>query len=565
MDVTDGAGPSSRSNWSTASVSVYQQSMSSTTTLPAAKPGRVSSLFSTARGSSVCISEQALQKSHQLLATASTSSTVEAAAANGSHTPATPSVRPAASSVYSTSVYSVEVGGLTTPRPVLSSGPTNGTTPRTSSLLRTAGGKNVLISDSAAKRGQHILSQAPASTDESIRTPRNAPNSSSNLGSSSAPRQSSLLQTAGGKNVLISDSAARRSQLILMQQPSTNNENLRTPQNVYQPSIALNSAAYRTNGIRPPAVDPGMTADKRYDTLPRARPNPLWAPLSSSGARPNGSSTLGEYPASSSSSSRLSAFSEARNPQPSRISSALYLDRASLLNAVVDEWDYYRLENSSVNRPQYLAKIYSYNAGYVDFDEAGEYRGTVTTESVHWCSRVVSILKADKGEEGPHEWIKMQLRWIIWTLASFERRYPVKYVHLLCWENVVRLVRARLSAYQMTPSARPATTPVSASKYAKYGKRHCSRSFSYARPLSPLQKCCEICCWQWPMVVCISVSPANSASGDMSKRDRQIQITDGWWWAPVVLDSGLMNLVFKVCHNSLYTDLDLIPVVMFSG
>jgi hypothetical protein len=82
--------------------------------------------------------------------------------------------------------------------------------------------------------------------------------------------------------------------------------------------------------------------------------------------------------------------------------------------------------------------------------------------------------------------------------------------------------------------------------------RSAQHHFRRRGAMSPLQRCCDIMCLVWPIVLCVSSSCSSSSSGsgvleqgDLSK-GILIELSDGWWWASAVLDEELSRLLRKV-------------------
>jgi hypothetical protein len=248
------------------------------------------------------------------------------------------------------------------------------------------------------------------------------------------------------------------------------------------------------------------------------------------------------------------------------------------------------------------------------------------------------VLGGDAGKDSQpmREWLLMQLRWVLWTLAAHERREPAAYFgKLLRWPTVVECVRWRAEAYNASSSApsaarmslpplphavtagpesarkrrrtmyssafpsRNAITPMpsascsapiasSATLSVDAGERNSPLAVEVApcaltsptRPrrsapshfakrgaMSPLQRCSDIACFVWPMVLCFSASapegaPSSTASpapraldnsagkGGDTETKMKCFVTDGWWWTSAQLDADLVALYNKVRRNS---------------
>lgn len=147
-------------------------------------------------------------------------------------------------------------------------------------------------------------------------------------------------------------------------------------------------------------------------------------------------------------------------------------------------------------------------------------------------NEIFSMLSAEPLTAAVEHWIKMQVRWIVWTLASLERRSVYKYMCvLLSKRNIAEAVAYRLATYSRCVSESPfkdlaiANTPHARRRFAKQGS------------MSPLQRCTDIASMVWPLVLCFSCS---GASDNMS-----LEVTDGWWWTRASIDAQLHSQVQK--------------------
>jgi hypothetical protein len=255
---------------------------------------------------------------------------------------------------------------------------------------------------------------------------------------------------------------------------------------------------------------------------------------------------------------------------------SLQLDRASLLEKYEDDdeigerfvWhscQWPQMESRScivgATRLRSLSLITSFTAGRAKFDSSsGSFTGEFYADDSELTNSILKALQLPVDSTDILTWIGMQVKWIIWTFASYERKYPEKYLgSLLTMQSLLQLVRQRWTAYN-SRQPREITTNLGP-------HQACSRSFGVTSDMSPLQRCCAICTWAWPMVVCLCLSTSNNNHKSKSDinfgfgfgqtRDNNAlsttesaQITDGWWFAPVRLDAGLMDLVSKVLVRS---------------
>ena len=157
------------------------------------------------------------------------------------------------------------------------------------------------------------------------------------------------------------------------------------------------------------------------------------------------------------------------------------------------------------------------------------------------------------------EWLAQQARWVVWTLASYERKQPARFLgSLLTYGNVLAAVNDRYVRYtkfgddmgssvtntrnlvttnkrlfsgtQKTPagpisgmkrsrvvtnthskpSAISSETAARPSESAVRYLTPCVRSFNARRQQSPLQRCADIRTLLWPLVLCFSLPSATT-------------------------------------------------------
>jgi hypothetical protein len=162
-----------------------------------------------------------------------------------------------------------------------------------------------------------------------------------------------------------------------------------------------------------------------------------------------------------------------------------------------------------------------------------------------------------------NDWIQMQVQWIVWTLASHERRRVKEYLgKLLTFQNVLVCLKHRYLMYTERGSrASPAGVAL---------QKNPSRSkFRNQIMMSPLQRSSEIRTFLSPLVVCVSVRRNEEDDS------YQMQITDGWWWVSVLPDHFILDKLLKTVSLTLLLALCLIllqgaltdgcKVVIFGG
>jgi hypothetical protein len=121
--------------------------------------------------------------------------------------------------------------------------------------------------------------------------------------------------------------------------------------------------------------------------------------------------------------------------------------------------------------------------------------------------------------ESLSSWLRMQIQWIVWTLASYERRSPRYFGKLLTFENLLICLHHRHSMYTNSALHRPQPL-LSRPRRSK---------FHGQIMMSPLQRCSEIRTFLSPLVVCVSLPTSSDGRVNM-------QISDGWWWVSVLPD-----------------------------
>ena len=175
-----------------------------------------------------------------------------------------------------------------------------------------------------------------------------------------------------------------------------------------------------------------------------------------------------------------------------------------------------RMQSSS-RRLEKMVSIGSITAGDVVFDDFGDFGFQPDGMRLEILNRLSFCPLSEELKR----WVSFQIRWIVWTLASFERRRPHIYLNqLLHKENVLTLLSSRYALYTGGRTLAEDAPPL------KRFKANCG--------MSPLQRCCDIATLVWPLCVCIAMS------------GNECMITDGWWWSPCKLDGHLSTLVEKV-------------------
>jgi hypothetical protein len=161
-------------------------------------------------------------------------------------------------------------------------------------------------------------------------------------------------------------------------------------------------------------------------------------------------------------------------------------------------------------------------------------RGNII-ESILHDLRICHLSNLDK------LWIQGQIRWIIWTLSSHERRVPIKFLgNLLNYNNIFEITKYRYAQYSNNTELLKPTKFESSRSIQVPKKRFVNRA-----SMSPLQRCSDIHTLIWPLLLCIAISIENEEGKDEENK-LTIEVTDGWWWTRVQLDFQLQQLVTKV-------------------
>jgi hypothetical protein len=193
---------------------------------------------------------------------------------------------------------------------------------------------------------------------------------------------------------------------------------------------------------------------------------------------------------------------------------------------------------------EFLHSIRSYNVEFMEFDDDTMGVRMLSSGMSSSFSRVLDQIESCyrknlKTLQELVSWVRFQFKWIIWTFASYERKYPSKYLgKLLNFKCVYSAIQLRFSRYSS---------------------------------MSPLQRCCNIRCFLWPMVVCVSIESRDSSDcmeqysqsfktpakraldGSLKKNSERpkklsIVITDGWWWCTSIVDDYIYDLTQQVMY-----------------
>ena len=144
-----------------------------------------------------------------------------------------------------------------------------------------------------------------------------------------------------------------------------------------------------------------------------------------------------------------------------------------------------------------------------------------------------SLLKAIFGQivvpitDGLREWLVMQTRWVVWTLAAHERRFPALHLgQLLTRNSVLQAVFQRYQAYvygtvdnniaiiqRQKYHGKPQNNGINSTGSTSDSSR-CRRFGCKQGSMSPLQKAADIHVLRWPLVVCIAIKDSVRAESE---------------------------------------------------
>ena len=454
-----------------------------------------------------------------------------------------------------------------------------------SSGFRTAKGGRVTISEAAREQSSALFREAQSNgasapisglgndtfkalRENDIREPH-----------SKRAVKSSAFATAKGVKVVISESAAKRASFMLRDEPIvkpvssplvSNPVDGKDSYRANDETHAFKVLPLETNPVHEKVVSKFTTAkgtavsvsssalakasslltsSEQIEELSHqsADPSKLLKPVMNEPESTNAPSLLAESTfVSSYSSSSASSSSPAYTFCPS---SEVNLHRSYLLShCPFVAVDIATLQSARRRRRlESLRQINSTNVLSIVFDQFGDFSLSGHEVNSNMVNDVCTRLSSSSLSPELKQWVEWQLIWALWTLASYERRYPNEYLfHLLHLSNLLSIVSLRYMDYTQSLPSRAVE---------KFGNSsHMKKKFRNKASQSPLQRCCDIMTLVWPIVLCISFSsaPSSSSSSKESTSTFACQVTDGWWWCPAVLDEELFSLYIKVSFFSLY-------------
>ena len=126
------------------------------------------------------------------------------------------------------------------------------------------------------------------------------------------------------------------------------------------------------------------------------------------------------------------------------------------------------------------------------------------------------------------EWVRNQLKWVVWTLLSYERSYPRKYLGKLV--SCCSIRKAICKRYRMWTSR---------SRDGLANEVGTDRSIQRGRPVSALKDCIGTGAVVLPFVVCLLLSRNSQSQAECC-------VSDGWWCCTAKMDKLLEDLIDKV-------------------
>jgi predicted transcriptional regulator YdeE len=110
------------------------------------------------------------------------------------------------------------------------------------------------------------------------------------------------------------------------------------------------------------------------------------------------------------------------------------------------------------------------------------------------------------------EWLKFQNKWILWTLISYERKYPEKYLGILATKTrAIQMLNSRIMQYFYKNKIRQINTKCPNIMDSFSFENICNISkiiqlkTNTNSHLSPLQRILEIRTFLWPIIVCVCI------------------------------------------------------------
>ena len=229
-----------------------------------------------------------------------------------------------------------------------------------------------------------------------------------------------------------------------------------------------------------------------------------------------------------------------------------------------------------------VQQVCSSNSLNVIFSADGCYFNPDHSNTQLVVTQIIDHYKLGSVSVESRDWLAMQVRWIVWSLAAIERRPSISSVsgRSLTYENVLAIAIHRWNQYHITsstPVSRRTSLSSKSSKDDSKSKQASSTTkgtattsttssimekstsstmhssvmsagaiipprFTPLQSQSPLQRCLGIGSLVWPITLCIAIEYSQSRNKGIVKR---MEVTDGWYWCKVLVDSHLCTLIDK--------------------
>ena len=341
-------------------------------------------------------------------------------------------------------------------------------------LLMKANGKTIIISEDAKVKSRSILSKILLN-DEMISEINTEENIIPRL-----PKFSSILQKANGSKVIISDESKRKASALLKQtDPPSDNYDIRAATLMPKSSTRVSSLLQKANGgevlisFASEKISKGFIHGNKVElqingySIPKKQNHDNDYKLSISDVtnsdKMNAPKEIVETTHIHSDIFNYITNRSVYTPLTSRIITPLY-DRCTLLRnpllisnlgeVYIPSFD----ENSSIDRERLRllnmitsntlsSFIINFNASNFQLVLNFNNKSIDNNES-QLLKDIYEFISIGYLTDDDKVWIKMQLRWIIWTLASYERSFPHLYCNrLLQKDNLLFTLKWRYDLY----------------------------------------------------------------------------------------------------------------------
>ena len=436
---------------------------------------------------------------------------------------------------------------------------------RRSSMFATAKGNLISISEEALAKGRQLIDSDTAIDKDKLQKPPPIPIPSS----SSSGGRSSMFSTAKGGSISISEEAMKKGRQ-LMDNDDTNSEKKAQLTIRVAPAVAESSSS--SPSIQAAAA--AVVADVDVDDL-------LGSQLHVNSHAHKVSTERNDVNAEVVKLSEMEVevsdkIEDEVEQQLQPVRQERSLDLLPILFTHSFKRSDFILNDCNFNVLDHDAAVWSVcssNSMNVIFSADGCYFNPDNNNSQLIVTQIIGYFKLGLVSVDAREWLAMQVRWIIWSLAAMERRPSISSLNgrILVYENVLAIAIHRWNQYHITSATR--TTPVSrrtslASKSSRSGTATSTTTatttpttmptsslsssvptgslikqrFTPLRSQSPLQRCLGIGSLVWPITLCIAIEYSQTGTKMIVKK---MEVTDGWYWCKVLVDSHLCTLIDK--------------------